>query len=727
MGDRTEPEKKAPATSTGKEYRSVWGTDTAKKAWAFLPTEVKAGLQTSAATNAFTEAFVKTTLASLTEADAEKLKSEFSTVTAHLEFRVGFQGGMIAGIAIDVADNVVGLLHIAKLALEYSPIGMTANAIANVAEYAWDPDLYVRLKKQEGQYALDVAKAVKAFADRIASDPMFLLNQGEELGAACGEMASTWFHKDFMAQSKLHKGYTVGKGLGIAATEIALLFLGPEEWVAKGLMTAGRIAKGSRLYRAIIKILREMPEIARLLKVKTEVEDGLRVVNKAEKGAADAKKAEKALAAAGEAPKPKPSAQPHGSPTLETKPAAPPAKATPAKKGAPRAPAEPHAPASPAKAAAKPNKPAKAPPVKAPPAKAPPAKTAAPRKRLKDLPKKDRAAVNEMRKQAQIEADAIRKSGVRNADGLPPGWDYAKHPHGPKRNWLPGDPVNMPDGAGNYPSWDTIRGRVWKTKALDELAARKAGTAKSADRLLHLDPIGELTAEELRQVAKTGTMPERVGAEIEHKRIPQRIGRMLEEAGLPANEARDLSKLGDASNLDPTHKQWHAAVDQKAKEINPNRNPTLPSSLDDRAEFPLGGATNQEIAAMVDKLRQRGIDLDATPAGRELRRLLQVEKERRGAGASWVLDPPKAPTAAPSSGGSGATATAEPIKVRVDAEPATSTADLANQTSEGAVKVRVDTEPQTGAGELAHAATGELDLLDDAADKEPELARLALP
>ena len=78
-------------------------------------------------------------------------------------------------------------------------------------------------------------------------------------------------------------------------------------------------------------------------------------------------------------------------------------------------------------------------------------------------------------------------------------------------------------------------------------------------------------------------------------------------------------------------------VDQKAREINPNRNPTATLSLDDRAEFPLGRATDEELTAIVDRLRRRGVDLGATPAGRDLRQILQTEKARRGASAKWLV------------------------------------------------------------------------------------------
>ena len=146
-----------------------------------------------------------------------------------------------------------------------------------------------------------------------------------------------------------------------------------------------------------------------------------------------------------------------------------------------------------------------------------------------------------------------------------------------------------------------------------------------------------LTEEELEKVAKTGVIPERIGAEIEHKRIPQRMGRLLQEVGLNAGEARELTKLGDPSNLEPTVKEWHAVVDQRAREINPNRNRLLRLSLDERVEFPFGSASNEELAAIVDRLRERRIDLGASLAGVELRKILGREKQRRRAWARWTV------------------------------------------------------------------------------------------
>jgi Domain of unknown function (DUF4157) len=335
-----------------------------------------------------------------------------------------------------------------------------------------------------------------------------------------------------------------------------------------------------------------------------------------------------------------PEAQPQPEParTSEGAPSTEPAKAEPTPTESARAepaPAEP-TPSTTAPTEAAPSEPAIEPPASQA-AETGSGQTAPRRARLKDLSPQQRAAVEAMREQAQVAADAIRQAGTRTPEGLPPGWDYANHPYGPKGRWAPGDPVNMPDGAGNHPSWDTIRERVWRTKAIDEIAARRAGASRS-DKAIALDPIEELTPAELDAVAETGRMPQRVGAEIEHKRIPQRMGRLLEDAGLSRNEARDLTKLGDPSNLEPTHKEWHAVVDEKARQINPNRNPTLEASLDERLQYPLGSATNAEITEIVARLRARGVDLDATPAGREVKRILLDEKQRRGASATWEVE-----------------------------------------------------------------------------------------
>jgi hypothetical protein len=115
---------------------------------------------------------------------------------------------------------------------------------------------------------------------------------------------------------------------------------------------------------------------------------------------------------------------------------------------------------------------------------------------------------------------------------------------------------------------------------------------------------------------------------------------MLGDSGLDRldpNIADIVTLKGDPKNLEPTVKEWHAVGDARAREINPNRNRTLEASLDDRIEFPLGRASNEEIQAMIDALNAAEIDLAASAAGLKFRDILKVEKARRGAWAKWTV------------------------------------------------------------------------------------------
>jgi len=231
-------------------------------------------------------------------------------------------------------------------------------------------------------------------------------------------------------------------------------------------------------------------------------------------------------------------------------------------------------------------------------------------------------------------------STERGRQGLPLGWDHDKHPRGPSRAWRVGDPVDMPSKSGAYPRWGTIRKRTWRTKAADELAARRAGTSTSGEKFNLIDPIGDLTDAQLAKVAKTGKMPWSAEAEIEHERIPQRVGRWMEAVGVGRNRSRVVTGLGAESNLLPTNRDFHAVSDAIAHEMpgksGAKRNPTLPASLDERATMPLASANKAELAAIVAELRKPGVDLN-TPAGEKLRAALTAEKARRGHDCPWEV------------------------------------------------------------------------------------------
>lgn len=322
----TSEKKKAPTTLSGDLYRMGMSTKAASWAYSLVPPDIKLAVQVGAASNAFIEAFLATAIESLSVADAKALKDEFSSPAASLQYMAGVVGGIPTGIVLDLYSNLEGLYEIAKLAVEFSPAGLANKAMKEIAGYAANPDLYVETKRKEGEHAKQVISAVTAFFKEMSSNPTLLIEHGEEMGAACGEMVSQWFHGDFLKQPSLRKGFTVGKGVGMAATEIALLFLGPEEWVLRGAVAVGKVAKGSRIYRSVVKLLEKVPEMARLVKVKNELDEANKIlkaaknVEKTAEAASEARKAEKAVAAAGDVPKGTPPKTPE-LPKTKTKPA----------------------------------------------------------------------------------------------------------------------------------------------------------------------------------------------------------------------------------------------------------------------------------------------------------------------------------------------------------------------------------------------------------------------
>ena len=273
----------------------------------------------------------------------------------------------------------------------------------------------------------------------------------------------------------------------------------------------------------------------------------------------------------------------------------------------------------------------------------------------------------------EMEADLIRNS-PKNVEGLPRGWDYERFPMGPRRAWQPGDAINMPDAKGNYPVWATVRMRIWRNRATDELAERAAGRsvratippkptgpveqspagwdpfaatdAELAARgwqkvpeggLPWLDPIKAATEKELAAIARSGKLPGYLTAEIEHARIPQRAGDMLVDAGIDKNIARRVTKVGDPDNLMPTRQDIHAIVDDAARVMNPNRNPTLKFSLDVRTQnAPFREATDAEMESVVKAVKDAGIDPSKALARQRLLDALAEEKKLRPS-STWTV------------------------------------------------------------------------------------------
>jgi hypothetical protein len=93
-----------------------------------------------------------------------------------------------------------------------------------------------------------------------------MLAHGRELGEIAGRASGRWFHDDFMERSTFDKGYAIGKVEGRIVFEIVALFLGPEEWVARGAAAVGEVARLSGpLRRAILAFIERFPALRRLL------------------------------------------------------------------------------------------------------------------------------------------------------------------------------------------------------------------------------------------------------------------------------------------------------------------------------------------------------------------------------------------------------------------------------------------------------------------------------
>src|SRR5262249_44043409 len=97
----------------------------------------------------------------------------------------------------------------------------------------------------------------------------FMAEFGQELGEIAGRSAGRWFNSDFMRRSTFDKGKTVGEVAGALLMEAVLLFLGPEEWIARGAALAGEAGRASsRLGKAAVKLLEKSSTLRPLLRLR---------------------------------------------------------------------------------------------------------------------------------------------------------------------------------------------------------------------------------------------------------------------------------------------------------------------------------------------------------------------------------------------------------------------------------------------------------------------------
>jgi hypothetical protein len=103
----------------------------------------------------------------------------------------------------------------------------------------------------------------------MVKDPAFMTVHGGELGEIAGHHAAAWFNDGFMRMSVGDKGELLGKVTGRVILEIALLFLGPEEWVARGATALGQgVRISGKLAKAIIELMEKVPGLRKILQAR---------------------------------------------------------------------------------------------------------------------------------------------------------------------------------------------------------------------------------------------------------------------------------------------------------------------------------------------------------------------------------------------------------------------------------------------------------------------------
>jgi hypothetical protein len=258
----------------------------------------------AAASISFTIGFVEGAQYEIRPKDWREINAE---INAHpILFQMGAMAGTVEGALEGIWDAVMGLLDLLHLAIQLSPVGLASRGVKELTDYLRDPEAY---RKQMGESQAKVtalATAFKELIEKVAKDPTFLSTAGEEFGKLIGRQTGDWFSGAFKEKSTFEKGRTVGGVWGRMAIEIAMLFLGPEEWVARGATAAGQAARGSsKVRRAILEIIEHIPalkklyearQLAKAARVEHGAADAARGAGKAEHVAEDARRAEQKAA-----------------------------------------------------------------------------------------------------------------------------------------------------------------------------------------------------------------------------------------------------------------------------------------------------------------------------------------------------------------------------------------------------------------------------------------------
>ncbi len=229
---------------------------------------------------AFGAGFAAGALMEFRPSEAQRLVEEIQNNPGH--FGGGILVGILEGAGLDLWNNIVGL---GELLLWSQPAYWQYRAAQEAIEYFRDPPAYrAHLAERRAQIEALTTGLAQLLVE-VAHDPNILVTYGEELGRLAGQRAAQWFNDDFMRKTPYEKGESVGIVVGTIIMEIALLFVGPEEWIARGAAAASEAVRASaRLERAIVELLEHVPSLRRLLELRRAA-GGARVIEDTAQGA----------------------------------------------------------------------------------------------------------------------------------------------------------------------------------------------------------------------------------------------------------------------------------------------------------------------------------------------------------------------------------------------------------------------------------------------------------
>jgi Domain of unknown function (DUF4157) len=216
-------------------------------------------------------------------------------------------------------------------------------------------------------------------------------------------------------------------------------------------------------------------------------------------------------------------------------------------------------------------------------------------------------------------------------------WDYSRFPKAPKgaaNQWKPGDPIDMPDAKGQYPTFDTARSRYWRNRAHFELEARARGAVKQ-DATNPDDPIRVLSDAELRSIRDTGKTPRHPTSnrkmELEHSGVPQRVEKWLGQLGFSASEARRIAQVSNPQSLLEVDPLQHAFFDAIAESFGAQRADVAgvrwsgTQAADVRLTRPLAPMSDAQIMEIAQSAVAKNYNFNKNDATRRLRDALLAE------------------------------------------------------------------------------------------------------